>query len=407
VDEKLDIRSFSWLKPDLSWAFVIYELTNAFDNLGCNSMVLSTNGMDESYFDTPNKRNKSIAALEQFGPGKKSVFLDYCYTVAPNYSKRFLQNSKNRACVYNYETTIMPPAWKSLYDTIDYHFPSSNFCAEVFYRNGVPLEKIFVIPHGVNQRKFNKDVPPIKLRTKKAYKFLCVAAPHYRKNLDVLLDAYCQAFTADDNVCLVLKTKVYKHSDGIIGKDNPNGRQLYELCLGDLFKPLIKKYGKKMPEIEILGGRVKNPASVYNSCSCHVSTTGGEGFFLPGLESQSCGGVDGKGIVNIVPRYSGHLDFMNENNALLINTKLRHATGQEQYWGYDPKAVIGQPDLRYTVELMRKAYKEHDSLVQKFKPEIERIVNKFSWENAAQMMIDVCNKKINHYIPDTYNYWPK
>jgi glycosyltransferase involved in cell wall biosynthesis len=364
-------------------------------------MVLSTNGMDESYFDTPNKRSSSIAALQQFGPGKRSVFLDYCYTVPPNYLARFLPNSQNRAIIYNYETTVMPPEWKSLYDTVDYHFPSSNFCAEVFYRNGVPLEKIFVVPHGVDRRRFNSKVPPLKLKTKKKFKFLSITAPHVRKNIDVLLDAYCQTFTAQDEVCLCLKTKIYKHSDGIGSKQNPNGRKGYELVVGDLFKPLVRKYGKKMPEIEILGGHVENPASIYNACDCHISTTGSEGFGLIFTEAMSCG------LLNIVPNYSGHLDFMDNKNALLIKTKLRSAKNTEQYWAQNSKAVIGQPNLKHTMELMRKVYKEHNSLLKKFKPEMEKTAEKYSWENAAQMMIDICQKKINHYIPGTYNWWPK
>lgn len=366
-------------------------------------MVQSTNGMDESFFDEPNKQAKSIARMEQFGPGKKEIDIDFCYTVPNNYRQRFLANSKNKCIIYNYETTVMPPEWKSQYNYVDYHFPSSNFCAEVFYRNGVPLKKIFVVPHGVDKKRFNPDIPPVKLRTKKKMRFLCVSAPHYRKNLDILLNAYCQAFTAKDDVCLVLKTKIWKATDPISSKQNPDGKKGYELCLGQLIKPLVKKYGKNMPEIEIIGGHVKNPASIYNACDVHVSATGSEGWGLPQTESYFCG------LYNIVSKYSGHLDFLDDSNSLLVDTKLTTAKPTEQYWISPPssKAVIGRPNQNHLAELMIKSYKEHPQLLEKFMAGREAFIEKYSWENAAQQIIDVCDKKVEHYKPGTYNWWPK
>lgn len=402
MSEPLDIRTFSWLRPNLSWAFVIYNLINAFDKLGHNTYALSTNGMDEKYFDVANKASKSIAGLEPFNRGDKNIFLDFCYTVPNNYSKRFLPNSINKAIIYNYETNIMPDKWKGQYDYVDFHFPSSNFCAEVFYRNGVPENKIFVVPHGVDRNRFNSSVPPIKLKTKKSFKFLSVTAPHYRKNIDILLNAYCQAFTNKDDVCLVLKTKVFKHSDGIFDEQkNPGGRKGYELVLGDLFKPLVKKYGKNMPEIEIIGGHVDNPASIYNACNVHVSATGSEGYGMIFTEAMSCG------LYNIAGRYSGHLDFLNDNNSLLVDTKLRKAKNVEQYWGYSPKAVISYPIQSHLSQMMAKAYKEHSSLLDKFSPKMESVVNEHSWENAAQLMLDICDGKVSPYAPGTYRWWPK
>ena len=268
----------------------------------------------------------------------------------------------------------------------------------MFIENKVPLEKIFVIPHGVDTRTFNSSIPPIKLNTKKSFKFVSVVAPHYRKNIDTLLEAYCKAFSNKDDVCLVLKTKVYKHKDGIFdAQKNPRGRKGFEIVLGDIIKKLFKKYGKNMPEIELLSGRVKNVASIYNACDCHITTTGAEGWGLPMAESQSCG------LINICPNYSGHLDFMNENNALLIDTKLRPATRLEQYWGYTPGALIGQPSLEHTAELMRKAYKEHDQLLKKFEPHMRATIEKFSWTSAAQRIIDVINGKAEPYKPGTYD----
>jgi len=151
-----------------------------------------------------------------------------------------------------------------------------------------------------------------------------------------------------------------------------------------------------MPQIELLDGHVENVSSIYNACDCHITTTGAEGFGMPLLESMACG------LMSIAPNYSGQLDFMNENNSLLIDTKLRNARPVEQYWTFNPKSKIGQPDKQHTIELMHKAVNEYDSLMEKFKPNMEAMVDKFSWINATKMIIAATQGDIPHYIPGTY-----
>jgi len=401
-NQPLNIRSYTWGASGLSWAYVIHRLVDAFDRLGHNTFVASTNGMEADAFYDKDKMVKSIMALQDFGTGKKSIDLDFTYTVMPNLPQRFLSNSKAKCVIYNYETNYWPKEWRKYYHIPDFYFPSSNFSAEIFHINGIPAEKIFVIPHGVDTSVFNPDIPPIKLKTKKRFKFLSVVAPHYRKNIGATLEAYCKAFKKTDDVCMVLKTKVYKHSDGEWDQNNPeknpNGRKGFEIVLGDVFKELYKKFGKdNIPEIELLGGHVENVASIYNACDCHISTTSCEGFFMPGIESFA------SNLINIATNYSAHLDYMNEDNALLIDTKLRKAKLGEQYWGFNKNSMAGEVSVRHTAELMRHAYENHDELLEKFRPEMEKTVRQFSWESAAQMMIDATTGDLPHYEPNSYH----
>ena len=353
----LNIRCNSWLSSaaNLSWVYVMERLLNAWENMGHKTHIVSTNGLGDGSVFSLDKMSKSLIELEKFGLGKRAIDLDITYTVPQNFPQRFLANSKHKAAIYNYETTIWPVSnWKQYYGIVDYYFPSSNFSAEIFVRNGIPQEKTFVIPHGVDTAMFNPDIPKINLKTKKTFKFCCVAAPHARKNLPTLLHAYCQAFNKQDDVCLVLKTKVFKHSDGMFDANtNPNGRKPFEIVLGDVFKELFKKFGNNMPEIEIISNRIDNVASIYNSCQVHVTATGAEGFGMPLAEVLNCN------MINIAPNYSGHLDFLNEQNSLLVDTDLRYAKREEQYWNYDPKSKIGQPRLNHLSELMIKSYKEY------------------------------------------------
>ena len=400
--ERLNVRSYTWLNgsTSLSWVYVMERLGAAFEELGHNFYPISTNGFNNSFFSKEKMLNSALS-LQGFGPSKKQIDIDLTYTVPSNFSKRFLSNSKTKCAIYNYETWSedggWPSAWKNFYNLVDYYFPSSNFSAEVFALNGVPAEKIFVIPHGIDTKVFNPNIEPIKLNTNKKFKFCSIVAPHYRKNIDLLLEAFCEAFTNKDDVCLVLKTKAYKHSDGMYDAvKNPKGRQGFEIVLGDILKPLYNKYGKNIPEIILLNSYVDNISSIYNACDCHITTTGAEGFGLPLMESMACG------LLSIAPKYSGQLDFMNDNNSLLIDTDLRLAKRTEQYWNYNPKSKIGQPRKEHIIKLMKKVVWEKEQLLEKFKPEMDKVIKEYSWINAAQKIIDATQGKMEHYKIGTY-----
>lgn len=397
MEKPLNIRTYTWMQGGLSWAYVMDRLMNAFEEMGHNVYVASTNGLANNADREKQRLAESALKLLEFGPGKKAIDIDITYTVPQNFPQRFLANSKHKCAIYNYEITYWHPQWKKFYHFVDYYFPSSNFSAEVFSINGVPPEKTFVIPHGIDTKVFNPHIPKVKLNTKKKFKFVAVVAPHFRKNIEMLLNAYCEAFTAKDDVCLVLKTKVYKHSDGIYDmKKNPKGRKAFEIVMGDVFKKLYKKFGKNIPEIELLSGHVENVASIYNACDCHITTTGAEGFGMPLLESMACG------LLSIAPNYSGQLDFMNEKNSLLIDTTMRNAKPVESYWTFNPKSKIGEASKEHTKELMHKSVNEYDKLMEKFKPEMERMVNEFSWIAASQKIIDAVEGRVPHYEPGTY-----
>ena len=81
----------------------------------------------------------------------------------------------------------------------------SEYVRRVYVESGVPAEKVFVVPNGVDAEKFHPQVAPMKLSTAKKFKFLFVGGTIGRKGPDLLLQAYLKNFTAADDVCLVIK----------------------------------------------------------------------------------------------------------------------------------------------------------------------------------------------------------
>ena len=101
----------------------------------------------------------------------------------------------------------MPQAWRGKHSHLDFVFPSSKYCKQVFVNSGYPERKVFVIPHGINHSEFSGEDLCDDI-DQSYFNFLNVSIPHYRKNISKILEAYYLEFNADENVCLNIKTSI-------------------------------------------------------------------------------------------------------------------------------------------------------------------------------------------------------
>lgn len=371
---KVKIRSFSWGAANLSWSVVIEELLHAAEELGHDVTFVSTNGTKNMQYWNEDRLMQALIEEREMKRRKEPYDIDITFTVPQNFPQRFLSNSKCRMAIYDYESSHMPAHWIKFYHLVDYVLPASKYVAEMFKRNGCPEHKIKVIHHGVDTKMFNPNIEPVTLPTEKKFKFLCVGAPHYRKQLDRLLDVYCQRFTADDDVSLIMKTDIFKNGQDI---------DAFEMDLRPHLIRLARKHGKKMPEIKFIQGRLPSMGGLYTACDAFVLMTASEGWGIPYGESIACG------TPVIAPRHGGQLDFLNDNNALLAKTGTRYARAQEQYWGAHPEATVGDPNEEHFGDLMVQMHENYDELRKKLTPGMQKTVSQLTWKKAAEKMIDI------------------
>lgn len=357
----LKIRSESMLGTSHSWAVTMRSLLREFQLLG-----------HELYLNSTNKYNLFPEDWKQFCREGIGADIDITYTLPRNFKYRFNRNSKLKLAIYNYETSILPNVWSKEIDHIDYALPSSNFSKEVFVNAGWPEEKCIVVPHGINLEDFKDKSRVNNLKTKKKFKFLNVSIPHYRKNIDLLVDAYYNAFTDQDDVCLVLKVSLKK----------PKYR--FE-C--DVVKEIVriqkKHKGRRLPQVEVVQHKYDSMVPLYNSCQCLVSATSAEGFGLPLLEGMA------SGMVVIAPGCTGQLDFLNNKNSLLVDVKEIDACAKYQYWRPTPGAKTYVPDVDDLSNNMLNVYNDYKKIKNKLKKESNKTVQLFTWERAARQVLDI------------------
>jgi glycosyltransferase involved in cell wall biosynthesis len=344
----MKLRWHGMLGTQHSWAFTQQYLIRAMEKIGGHDIFLrSTNGLEHfpddlrhllvpgyhgslsqgptDYIDE--QANQITVDPKTPLPEVKDINAPYdlelAYTIFFQAPRRFFPYTKARALIWNFESSILPPGWQEYHRALDYILPSSQYSYDIFAANGIPKEKMLVVPHGVDTKMFNADIPPYKLKTEKRVKFLHNAIPHHRKLHERVLQGYLDTFTGDDDVCLVMKTKFLTPA-----KDKP-----FEVDIKAILEAAFKNR-KNPPEVEIINEYIPDIGSLYTACDAVISMSSCEGFWLPGLEALACGPII------IAPRHGGQLDFLNDDNSLLVDTGEMIAPLSMQYWTHHPEAVV-------------------------------------------------------------------
>ncbi|HEX3800411.1 MAG TPA: glycosyltransferase [Verrucomicrobiae bacterium] len=198
-----------------------------------------------------------------------------------------------------WEFGALPADWVKAAAGVDEFWVPSHYVRNVYITSGIAAEKVFVVPNGVDTAHFNSEVKPLELATKKKFRFLFVGGTISRKGPDVLLKAYLDAFTASDDVCLVIK--------------DFGGQSVYQ---GQTFEKEIEaaRTRPNAPEILYLNTDLapEDMPRLYAACQCLVHPYRGEGFGMPVLEAMA------SALPVVVTRGGATDDFVPENAGWLI-----------------------------------------------------------------------------------------
>jgi glycosyltransferase involved in cell wall biosynthesis len=270
-----------------------------------------------------------------------------------------------------WEFGSIPREWvRHMSTSVDEVWCPSNYVRDCYIESGVPAERVFVVPNGVDTGLFNPAAGSYPLKTKKAFKFLFVGGTIFRKGIDILLKAYAGAFGAADDVCLVIKD--------MGGKTFYKGQTAEQMIQG------IRSVAGS-PEIEYIEDMLNDQemAGLYCSCDCLVHPYRGEGFGLPIAEAMACGRpviVTGKGAA---------LDFCDEKTAYLISAKKMILP--EKHIG-DIETVdfpwLAEPDKEDLARLMRHVATHREEAAAKGREASSFIQAHFTWDYAAKAVIE-------------------
>lgn len=281
-------------------------------------------------------------------------------------------------------------SWKEIDKLFDYYFPASYSVRNALIKGGFDKKKFFYSSVNGLQPEFNFDVKPTLLYPS-LFKFFHYGATQPRKYTDGLIKAYCEAFTAKDNVILIIKDYKYGHKDWT--------------------ENLIKeaRQNPDCPQIEYIyeDWNTDKLASVLKTVAdngAYIHPHRAEGFGLPVLEALACGcrvGTTG---------FGGVLDFASRD-ATLFDYKLVlstfHKNDDEQYYQEYETPLWAEPDQQSIIDWMHKIVTEKYNYDDRKAVSLS-LQNKYNFESVAQRI----NKELENigkpiFDEDYYNedYW--
>lgn len=340
------------------------NITFDLDKIGCNVRAIPLD------WDTIGCTNtKKGQRINQLRINRDNIIEEPCFWITMNNALGIAKHEYSYSIAYvMFETEYFPLKYAEHLRYQNEIWTPSTFCRDSIVRSG--LGKVYVMPLGVDIEQFDPEkVEPIKCPDSmiEKYKFLSIMGYSERKGVSVLIRAFSEEFSGDKDVILYLKGGWYDHDKAKAEVEN---------IMKDIKNPPLIHLDFTVYPDDIM-------AQIYKMCDCFVLPTRGEGFGLPFAEAMSME------LPVIGTRWSGQLDFMNDDNSYLIDID---GISLEPRCDWICSEYIGGrfavPNKDHLKKLMRHVYENRKESKLKGKRARKHMVNNFSWEKSCNKMYE-------------------
>ncbi|RLN63361.1 hypothetical protein BBJ29_002115 [Phytophthora kernoviae] len=280
-----------------------------------------------------------------------------------------------------FETDRVPKGWPDRMNKMDEIWVPTKFQEKVFVDGGVRPESVKVVPEVVDVHFFDpeKVTDPYDLASETSFDFsesttvyLSIFKWEERKAWRVLLTAYFQAFSAEDDVVLVLLTNGY-HSTSSSAKDFMN--VIEEFALEAVGKPL-----NELPQVHVLPPHIPQDSmpSLYKAANAFVLPSRGEGWGRPHVEAMA---MERPVIATF---WSGTTEYMTEENSYPLKIDGLVEITEGAFRGHK----WADPSVEHLKELMLRVKKHPEEAVSKGKRAREDMVAKYSPEIIGAVVFE-------------------
>jgi len=261
-----------------------------------------------------------------------------------------------------FEVDKLKPVEINGVNALDTVFVASKWAKQILLDNGISTD-IQVSPLGVNQNIFNTTINhEAKEQENSNYIFLNIGKWEIRKGHDFLIEAFSQAFTANDNVELWMIS------------DNPFLTPEQTLAWKNLYRQ--SPLGNKIKIIDRVPTSLDLAAKISQS-DCGVFPSRGEGWNNEILEVMAMN----KPV--IATNYSAHTEYLTPDNSYLVEVdNLTEAKDDKFFDGFGKWAHLEDRQYEQMIEHMRYVYKNGI----KTNPIGVETSKRFSWTNTADII---------------------
>jgi glycosyltransferase involved in cell wall biosynthesis len=265
-----------------------------------------------------------------------------------------------------------PAAWPDLIaENVDEVWVASTWVRDGLVSGGVDPEKAFVVPLGVDTRRFHPGVPPLDLGdSAPGFRFLFVGGMAARKGADLLAAAFANGFTAGDDVTLVIKTY---DSSGPYLSDGSD--KLIERLRHQPGGPRVHMLTRHMDDAEMPG--------LYTACDCLVHPYRGEAFGMTMLEAMACG------LPVVMPEIGAARDFADASTAILVPAHTETVpAGEVAGQAMSANPVIVETDPLDLGARLRWVYENPEAARAVGAAAAAHVAAHWTWDRAAKAILD-------------------
>lgn len=295
--------------------------------------------------------------------------------VPPEWGRLNVAGFAHKAGYMFTETEQIPFAWKDHMLSMDRVWTATEFNKELFVEQGVPENAINVVPCVMDRKVFYKRVSPPKIQSANTFKFLHVASSPNRKDLGGMVRAYCEAFSADADVSLIIKMK------------RTTDAQEIQRFITEAASPFVDFSKSNHPHILLLCCDLtdENMADLYSACDVYVSFERGKGWDLPASEAMRAG------LPTVGLGWGANTAFQNHENSLVvppldktIATNEDLVLNADLYSGHTWASY--DPSLAATA--MREMYRDHAKWREKAANAAEQLEQEFGADKIAEIIFE-------------------
>lgn len=287
----------------------------------------------------------------------------------PEFWEKFREEGKTNIGYTVWETDKLHDSWaKMINDSVSACMVACDWNVEVFKNSGVTVP-LFSVPHVIDTDVISNAKPyDISGVSDSTFVFYTINQFTERKNIVSTIKSFWSAFSAGEDVALIVKTYRNNYDDHEKGVLRDFMRRLKAMC--------AMPKGANFPPVYMILDMLSDDQinSLHKRCDCYVTLDRGEGF---GISSATAGAA---GNPLIATGFGGVNEYANKGNSYLVDyTEVAVSNMPWSPW-YNVGQFWAQPNEKQAAELMRYVYNNREEaklMGDKLKSDIK---SNFSYE---------------------------
>lgn len=275
------------------------------------------------------------------------------------------------ACILPWEHQALPLRWiEEMEAHVHEVWTPSQFARKAIVESGVSSDRVHVIYNAVDPEIFRPDGPASRPPNSKGFVFLFVGGLIRRKGIDLLLQAYEDTFSTEEDVSLVIK--------------DVGSRTFYSqnTKLGDVWRFAARR---SVPQTIVLTDEMDDVAlaSLYRGADALVLPYRGEGFGMPLIEAMACG----KPV--ITTGEGPAVEFCSEKEGYLIPAQLVEVPEPPPPAGpLSGQWTWFEPNVAALAAAMRHVFEHRDEAASRGRLAAEAIGRGFTWKRILPIYLE-------------------